>query len=123
MATLVDLSGFQRGVEADETSMNIESFDVTYTPEFKDFVLDKSGEKRGFAIGAVESKVSFKGEVTATSSGVIAITFGTAFVPGNDVDGFGQTAGGCYADSVTISQSRAGFRSISIEMSRNAGIA
>ncbi len=122
MASLVSLSGFQRGVEADETSMNIESFDVTYTPEFKDFVLKKSGEKRGFAIAATESKISFKGEVTATSLGVMAITFGTAFVPANDVDGFGQTAGGCYADSVTISQSRTGFRSISVEMSRNSNI-
>lgn len=119
-ATLVNLSGFQRGCEAAETGINLESFDVDSKPEYKDLMHNYLGEVIGFAAGPVMAEISISGEVTNTT-GIMAVAIGTALVPTNDVDQFGQTAGGCYPDSFTQTQSRDGFRKISVKLSRYAG--
>lgn len=115
--TLVNLSGAQRGVEADETGLNIETFDVDSAPEYRDVLPDKVGEARGFAVSAVKSTIQISGEVFGTT-GVMLMVPTTAFVPANDVDQFGQTAGGCYPISFKQSQSRSGFRKVSVTLER-----
>lgn len=122
MATLVNLSGFQYGVELDETSLNIEAFEVTVAPQFKEYLPDKVNNNRGFAIGQLRSEITLNGELSAASSGVLAFTFSTACTLANDVDYFGQTAGSIFLDSATISQNRAGWKSLSQNLSRDTSI-
>jgi hypothetical protein len=117
MASLVDLSGAQHGVEADETGINIDTYEVSSEPEFTDILADKVGEARGFASGAVKAMITISGEVFG-STGVMAVVPTTAFVPANDVDQFGQTAGGCYPRTFVQSQSRTGFRKVTVTLER-----
>jgi len=120
-ATLVSLSGFTRGISSDESGINIESLDVSSRPEFKDFVNGKDGLVRGFAVGDVMSEITISGEVLSTA-GIMNIAIGTAFVPTNSVNNFGQSAGGCYPDSVSLTQSRDGFKKVSAQFTRNANV-
>lgn len=121
-ATLVNLSGFQRGCEAAETGINLESYDVDSKPEYKDLMHNYLGEVIGFAAGPVMSEITIAGEVTNTT-GVMAVAIGTAFVPANDTTQFGQSSGGVYPDSFTQTQSRDGFRKVSVKFSRYQGCA
>lgn len=120
--TLVNLTGaWQFGVELDETGINIESFEVETAPEYKEFALNKTGEKRGFAVAVAEQNITVSGEQSLTT-GVMAATFATAVTLANDVDYFGQTTGAVYMDSATITQDRSAFKKYSGRFSRNQGI-
>lgn len=121
MATLVNLSGYQHGIETDETGINVTSFNVASKPEFIDPALTKAGERRGMAVGAIMSEVKIAGQVTGTA-GVMAVVATTAFVPANDVDQFGQSAGGCYAISFTQNQTQTTFRDVDVSFERYAGV-
>jgi hypothetical protein len=120
--TLVNLSGYQWGVEADETGINVESVEVAYRPEFKEFNKNKSGEKKGFAVAEPEGEISISGEVTG-STGLMAATFAAAVTLANDHNLFGLSAGNVYLDEVTETQGREGFRAASFKFSKNKGIA
>lgn len=120
--TLVNLSGYQYGVEADETGINIESFTATYRPEQKEYLRNKQNTKIGFAVDEVEAEFQVNGEVSG-STGLMAATFATAVTLANDDDEFGLSAGGAYLDEAVISQSRAGYRSASFKLSKNKGLA
>jgi hypothetical protein len=120
--TLVGLSGYQWGVEAEETGINIESYEITYRPEFKEFNKNKSGEKKGFAVGDSEAEITIAGEVSG-STGLMAATFASATTIANDAALFGLSAGGVYLDEVTESQSREGFRSVSFKFTKTKGVA
>jgi hypothetical protein len=119
--TLVNLSGFQQGVNADETGISIESFRARVAPEFKNFALNKSGEKRGFAVAAAELTVSIEGEVTG-STGVMAAALTTATSISNVTTYFGAPTTGKYLDSGEVTETRDGFKRVSLEFSANAGI-
>jgi len=121
MATLVNLSGFQRGVEADETGINIDTYEVVSRPEFRDDLPDKSGEVRGFAVGQTMSEITITGEVSG-GTGIMAVVSSTAATIANDVNQFGQTVGGSYAVEFTQSQSRDGFRRVNVRFQRYAGV-
>lgn len=43
--TLVNLTGYQWGVESDEAGINMRSFGVTYRPEFKEYLQNRQNEK------------------------------------------------------------------------------
>lgn len=120
-AVLVNLSGFIRGCGTAETGINVESFDVSARPEFKDFLNDYAGEVKGFAVGPIMSEITISGEYTGTG-GVMFSNVGTAFVPSNTVDYFFQTVGGCYPDSMDVSNSRDGFRRVTVKYTRNKGV-
>ena len=121
MATLVNLTGFQHGVAQDETGINIESFRARVAPEFKNFVLNKSGEKRGFVAGAAELSVTIEGEVSG-STGVMAAVLTTATTIANSTAYFGAPTTGKYLDSGEITESRDGVKRVSLEFSAHAGI-
>lgn len=110
--TLVSLSGFQGGIEADETGMNIQSISVRYFPEFKRKVPNRLGQTRGFVIPSIPSaEVTLSGHVTG-ATGILAATFATAYVFANDTDLFGRSAGGFYFDELTEAQTAEGLRMI-----------
>jgi hypothetical protein len=120
--TLINLSGFQWGVESEETGINIRSFGVGYKPEFKEFLPDKSNSKRGFAVGDPEAEITVEGEVSG-ATGLMAAGFAAAVALANDHAEFGLGAGGVYLDSADIKQERAGWRDASFKLSKNKGIA
>lgn len=125
--TLVSLSGFQRGLEAAETGVNVESFSCRYFFQFKDKVNDYLGAVRGFAIpDKFDREVRMSGEVTG-STGIMATNGNTAIVFGNDVSTLvgvasGSNAGGFYLDEFTETQTRDGFRSFEGTWSSNPGV-
>lgn len=111
------------GLGAAETGINANKFDIDYQPEFKDFMLDYIGEKRGFAIGATESAITVEGDVLLTASGLMTSVFGTAATLTNTTNGFGQTAGGIYLDRAKVTLGNTTWKGASFNFSRNAGIA
>jgi len=114
--TLINLSGFQRGVASDELGINIESFSVEVSPEVNEWLPGKTGEARGKAISAIpQGKLTFNGEISDISAGIGAATFGTAFVPVNTTAYLGRSAGGWYLNTVTVGQDRSGWKTISAE--------
>lgn len=116
-------SAYQRGNELAETGGNLDSFEVRYFPQFKDFLNNFQGQAFVFATTDKFSRdVTITGEqVTSSSTGVMLINLTTAFVPANDISDFvaipsGTNAGGLYANEMTISQSRDGWRRFSIPL-------
>lgn len=119
--TLVGVSSpTQRGIEAAETGINVESFSCRYYPQFKDKLNNYQGQVVGFAIPDKPSReVSVKGEVTGSATGLMAAAFATAQTFGNDVNVFGTVAGGFYMDEVTEEQTRDGWRSVDFKFSND----
>ena len=122
--TLVNLSGFQRGIESAETGINVDSFTCRYYPQFKDMVNNYQGQILGFAIpDKLSREVNVSGEVTG-GTGIMAAVFATAQTFANDVGSFvatsgGSNAGGFYVDEVTESQSRDGWRTVAMKATSN----
>lgn len=119
--TLVNLTGYQWGVEADETGINIDSFGVTYKPEQKEFLPNRQGTKIGFAVDQPEAEISVSGEVSG-STGLMAATFSAAITIANDTEEFGMSTGGIYLDDVNIDQNRTAFRKATFKLSKNKSI-
>jgi hypothetical protein len=122
MATLVDLSGYQYGIETAETSIEVKSFIVVTAPQFKQMQTDKTNSNIGFAVGPIRQEITLEGELNAASLGVLAFTFATACTLGNDKDYFGVSTGDVFLDSATISQTSDGFKSLSMNLSRDPAI-
>ncbi len=120
--TIKGITTVQRGIEAAETGINVETFDVTYKPEFKDFLTDYTGHVAITAIADTMSTISVTGDWYTGNTGLVATAFATTIAFGNDIDGYGQTAGGTYADEVTIGQSRDGFRKFSATWTRHKNV-
>lgn len=120
--TLVNLTGFQRGIESDETGINVSRFSVEVEPEINEWLPGKDGQARGKAVGDPMGKLTIEGEVSG-ANGVMAAVFTTAFVPTNDVTYFGRSAGGFYLDRGTVDQERDGWRKVSTEFSSRFNVA
>lgn len=118
---LVNLTGFEWGIESDEIGINISSLEATQRPEFKEFLQDRKGEKRGFALGATEQEISVEGEISG-ATGLMTATFALEVGLVNDVDYFGVTAGTIFMDEATVRRQRDGFKTLSMKCSRNQGI-
>lgn len=122
MATLVDLSGYAYGIETAETSVEVKSFVVTTAPDVKEYARDRVNNRKGFAVTNSRQEITLEGELSATSAGVLAFTFSTTCALANDKDYYGVTTGDVYLDSATISQTFDGFKSVSLQLSRDPDI-
>lgn len=118
----VNLSGFQRGVESDETGINVSKFTLEVEPEINDWLPGKDGQARGKAVGDPMGKLTIEGEISG-ATGVMAIVATTAFVPTNEVTYFGRTTGGFYFDRGTIDQERDGWKKVTVELSSRFAVA
>lgn len=118
--TLVNATGYQWGVETEETGINIESVSINEKPEFKEHLMARDNTKRGFAVAPIERSISIKGD-RGSSTPPFAANFFTAAVIANDATILGAT-GTLFLDEVTEEQNRSGWRSIDAKMSSNAGI-
>lgn len=122
--TLVNLSGYQRGIESAETGINVESFSVRYYLQFKDYLNNYQGQIQGFAgPDKFSRELNLSGEV-AGGTGIMASVCYTAMTITNDVSVFvattgGSNAGGFYMDEVTETQTRDGWRAISLKATSN----
>lgn len=115
--TLVNLSGFQSGIELAETGINVQKFSVRYFPQFKRKVENFLGQNLGFVIPSqLTREVTFEGHVTG-NTGVMAVVWGTAYAFANDVGTFLATAtansGGFYIDEITEDQEPNDCRKVS----------
>mgnify|MGYP006928219181 CR=1 FL=1 len=119
--TLVNLTGAQRGVAADETGINIRNFRTAVEPEFKDFLNGKNGEATGFAVAAMKKTVTIEGEVLG-STGLMAAVSTTAFAPANSSAYFGAPTTGLYLDKGEVTEDRDGWKDVNAELTANAGI-
>lgn len=107
----------QRGVESDEVGINVREVTVVYHPFINERLMSNVGEPRARAISDKHSReVTVAGEVTG-ATGIMALTLGTACTIVNDVADFGATVGSLLLDEATVTQERAGWRSVSVRMS------
>lgn len=114
---LRNLTGFQRGVEVDETGINIERIEVRVFPEFKEKLPNREGQSRGFAHPDLPSReVKLNGEISG-ATGVMAMEFGTPLTLANDIDYFGADDGDLYGDEATVTQGRQDWKSVSMNLS------
>ncbi len=123
--TYVDgASGMQKGVKNDETGIRIESVEWSISDE-KVYSQDRFGGNNGFAHGFNPSvTITVNGEVQDENSGVCVAQFGTAITFANETNAlladsdstFANVAntGGFYPEDISFSESRDGFRTISI---------
>ncbi len=121
MAALLNLSGFTMGIASDETGINIREISVNASLEYDIEVTNHTGDIRGRAIGGPRSEITVSGETTA-SNGIVAAVGGTAYSLTNSVDTFGQTTGGCYATTITLTGNRDALKEFQITFKRIAGI-
>lgn len=124
MATLVNLTNYQWGIETAETGFEIKSHNVEVSPQFKTYATDRFGNNKGFALGASRLSITQEGEVSATSGGWWSFTFNAAVTLANDKAYFGTgITGGVYLDSGTVNQTSDGFKTVSMKFSADEGIA
>lgn len=126
----VGSTAFQRGNEMAETGGNLDSFEVRYYPQFKDFLNNYQGQERLFAVPDKFNRdvtIVYEQDTTA-ATGLAAINLATAFVPANDITDFvaapsGSNAGGLYANEMTVTQQRDGWRRCTIPLKSSPLIA
>ena len=114
----------QKGVKHAETGIAIESIDWTINDEYA-YSQDRYGGNNGFAHGFNPSvEIEISGEISNEDSGVPVAQFGTAITFANETNALqadsGTTfanvpnTGGFYPTAISFSESRDGFRSMSI---------
>lgn len=120
--TLINLSGFQRGVSTNETGINCSKFSLEIEPEINDWLPGIDGQARGKAVGDPMGKLTIEGEISG-ATGVMAAAMTTAFVPANTTTYFGRSAGGFYLDRATVDQERDGWKKVSAEFGSRFNVA
>lgn len=119
--TVLGFTG-QYGVETAETGISVKGFTVRYFPEINVGIMDNVGETRGKVKSQKFSReVTIEGEVLSLT-GVMAFGLLTACVPANDVADFGDGSGTLLLDEVSISQTRADWRTASIKLTSFPGL-
>lgn len=116
------LTSLERGIASAEAGINVESVEMDFAPEFKEYLMSKTNEKIGFATAPCEVKITISGEVTL-ATGLMASTFVSANTIANSMAFFGAPTTNPYLDSAKLSRGRAEWKKISLEFSANAGIA
>jgi hypothetical protein len=122
--TLINLSGFQDGVAADETGINIKEFKTKVEPEFRNKVPNKYGAVRGIVVAPMMLEVSLSGEVTG-ATGIMAAVATSATSLSNSTAYFGAPSTGKYLKSAEVTENRDGgaLKEMSAEFDAHAGIA
>lgn len=116
------ISALQRGVELAETGIGVTRFVVRYFPRVSEYHENNLGERDGRVVSTYSSReVSIDGEVTG-ATGVMAHTFLAACTVANDISDFGSPSGGLYLQEATVTQERAGWRSVSLRYESDPGL-
>jgi hypothetical protein len=116
-------SNAQRGVENNETGINISRFSCRYYLAVNEKLPSNVGEPIARAQSDKFSRdIKLAGEVLVGGGGVMAFTMAAACTLANDVAVFSPTAGTILLDEVTESQERAGWRSLDMSLSSDPGL-
>lgn len=108
----------QRGVESDETGINIAAFNVRYYLAVNEKLPSNVGEPRARALSDDFSRdITLRGETLVGGGGVLDFTIGTACSLANDTNTYGTGTGTILMDEATESQERAGWRTLDIRLS------
>lgn len=108
----------QRGVETDETGVNIASFSVRYYLAVNEKLPSNVGEPRARALSDKFSRdITLRGETLVGGGGVLDFTIGTDCSLANDTDTFGDGSGTILLDEAIESQERAGWRTLDMRLS------
>lgn len=121
--TLLNLSGFQDGIAADETGINIEEFKATVEPEFRNVIPGKYGAARGVVLGPAKLNVALRGEVSS-ALGIMAAVFGTATTIANTTAYAGAPTTGKYLTKFEVTEARENgkLKEVSAEFEALAGV-
>lgn len=112
-ATLVDLSGFNFGITATETGINVES--VSHKASSKKIeVVNKDGETTGIVYHDPKVEISLSGETTAT----IATAVGAVLTVANLLSLGGVTSGAVLLDEISVEEGREALRKVSLTATR-----
>jgi hypothetical protein len=120
----VPWSSAQRGVELVEAGINVRRFQVRYFPQINERLPDNFGENIARAQSNKFSReVTVEGEVVGTT-GIMAFTLGAACTVANDIADYGGagTVGSLLMDEGTVTQERAGWRSVSTRLSSDPSL-
>jgi hypothetical protein len=108
----------QRGVESDETGINISAFTCRYYLAINEKLPSGKGEPRARALADKFSRdITLRGETLVGGGGVMDFTIGVACTLVNDTTTFTPVAGLILLDEVTENQERAGWRTIDMRLS------
>jgi hypothetical protein len=108
----------QRGVELDETGVNIASFACRYYLAVNEKLPSNVGEPRARAQASKFSRdITLRGETLVGGGGVMNFTMASSCVLANDVATFTPVAGIILLDEVTETQERAGWRTLDMRLS------
>ena len=117
----------QHGITSDETGILIKSYGLSFEPEFTDPLTNRQGERINEARGAICTKISITGEISA-ETGLIDATFYAAVTLTNatgvtgSANGLVANAGGVYMNTAKIDQSATGWKTFSAEYQQYAGV-
>lgn len=115
--TILGTAGPQYANEAAETGINLESFSVKYSPEFRAKLQNYLNQTINIALPTLASRaVTVTGEYLSGATGVMAYTFLTACTVANDIADFGSPAGILLMTEATVSQSRSGWRTVTVTL-------
>ena len=135
----VSQTGMQKGVDSAESGIKIDSIDWTISDE-KALAYDRFGGVCGFAHNFNPSiSISISGDISAENEGLPVSQYGTAITIANaqnakltDLIGGDTTAdnayagisdaGGFYLEDISFSESRDGFRSMSLSVISYPGV-
>lgn len=123
--TYVSASGYQKGVAAAETGINISGFKQSWADE-KMFLEDKGGSPVGFVHNfLVSSSCTITGETSTAFNAIMGVAFGTAETIANAITGgsaYANIAGGFYMDDIDIDQERGSWATATINFTKHPDI-
>lgn len=124
-------SAYSHGVGADETALNIQAFNLEVQPEFRDKLMNKSGEARAVAVGATMATVTLSGQCAGTTTGVMGFNFVSACTLANitalestytNLWGLTEGTGISLMTQASLGQSFDGWRTVSQTFEIHLGI-
>lgn len=109
----------QRGIAYNEGGIAVRTFEVRYFPEVNERLQNNVGETIARAISDKYSReITVQGEITG-STGVMAFALAANCTFANNVADFGDGSGRILMDEATVSQERAGWKSLNGRYSSN----
>lgn len=108
----------QRGVELDESGINVAAFTCRYYLAVNEKLPSNVGEPRARAVSDKWSRdITVRGETLVGGGGLMSFAPGVACTLANDVSTWTPTGGTILMDEVTESQERAGWRTLDMRLS------
>lgn len=120
--TLVNVTGFFRGVRVDESGINVSSFKSSIEPEWTETLPDRQNVVRGFAQAPQMLDLTVEGEFNTTLAGLMLVVLGTAATIANSSAFWGAPSTGKYFMKGSVDEDRSGWGKMSMELKSYSGV-